>query len=436
MKSITMMLAYLIGLPALAQETQTDAITFVVELNDEQIEQLKQGISLQTLVPEKLRNKVAVVQVRYKPNAPAANAQSGTGQTPSNGFSQNRPSGSNQPSNNSFGLGDAKLNRPADGSRPFNRNLNRLDSNFNSSSLESLLPPNRNNPAANAGANFGPNSSPPKSGGAFPDFKNIGQNNGIPIRSGGNQPNSGQWNPPATRRNTNPNPNSTPGSQPATGPGSTGMYNQPANTSAVPGQPANNNFQNRPPSSTRPPAPQGNEYDTMYNRWNNNPLVNRNLNATPRANFQEGGMGPLAGGQTNPYASTGHVNDYGLYRRPSMVSSHYVPPVPNQMPVTNNRAGYRFAQNNAAGTEPNQNGRLPPSFIDSNLESPTPSDQPISDQPPISSIDQANRYNGVLWFMLFCSIGLNVYLAWISRGFYVRYRELADELRESFSSAI
>ena len=45
-----------------------------------------------------------------------------------------------------------------------------------------------------------------------------------------------------------------------------------------------------------------------------------------------------------------------------------------------------------------------------------------------------NRAQGFMYFMLLCSLGLNAYLAWISRGFYVRYHELADELRETFTT--
>ena len=42
--------------------------------------------------------------------------------------------------------------------------------------------------------------------------------------------------------------------------------------------------------------------------------------------------------------------------------------------------------------------------------------------------------NQVYMFMLLlCSLGLNVYLGWISRGFYVRYQELAGELRDTFT---
>ncbi len=47
-----------------------------------------------------------------------------------------------------------------------------------------------------------------------------------------------------------------------------------------------------------------------------------------------------------------------------------------------------------------------------------------------------NNMSGPLFFMLLCSLGLNVYLGWISRNFYVRYTELADELRETFSASL
>ena len=45
-----------------------------------------------------------------------------------------------------------------------------------------------------------------------------------------------------------------------------------------------------------------------------------------------------------------------------------------------------------------------------------------------------DRVDGFVLFLLLCSLGLNFYLAFISRGFYVRYHELADELRETFST--
>ena len=46
------------------------------------------------------------------------------------------------------------------------------------------------------------------------------------------------------------------------------------------------------------------------------------------------------------------------------------------------------------------------------------------------------RQNRLLWFIMLCSVGLNFYLAIIARGFYVRYEELADEIRETFTSSV
>lgn len=46
------------------------------------------------------------------------------------------------------------------------------------------------------------------------------------------------------------------------------------------------------------------------------------------------------------------------------------------------------------------------------------------------------KANTFLLFMLLCSIGLNIYLGLIARSFYMRYAELADELRETFTATM
>jgi hypothetical protein len=56
------------------------------------------------------------------------------------------------------------------------------------------------------------------------------------------------------------------------------------------------------------------------------------------------------------------------------------------------------------------------------------------DQQLLLENSKLRKQSGALWFIMFCSIGLNAYLSWIARGFYVRYEELADEIRESFTS--
>ncbi|MFK7768707.1 MAG: hypothetical protein AB8B55_15915 [Mariniblastus sp.] len=47
---------------------------------------------------------------------------------------------------------------------------------------------------------------------------------------------------------------------------------------------------------------------------------------------------------------------------------------------------------------------------------------------------QDNKTSRLIYFLLLVSLGLNAYLGLISRSFYVRYNELADELRETFTA--
>lgn len=60
----------------------------------------------------------------------------------------------------------------------------------------------------------------------------------------------------------------------------------------------------------------------------------------------------------------------------------------------------------------------------------------LNNQENFSKNEQDKRTQGFVYFMLLCSLGLNIYLGWISRGFYVRYHELADELRETFTATL
>ncbi|MEM9413254.1 MAG: hypothetical protein AAGA30_19245, partial [Planctomycetota bacterium] len=58
----------------------------------------------------------------------------------------------------------------------------------------------------------------------------------------------------------------------------------------------------------------------------------------------------------------------------------------------------------------------------------------VSDERLLAEAERAKRNHQVLWFIMLCSVGLNFYLALIARSFYVRYEELADELRDTFTS--
>ncbi|MCH2183249.1 MAG: hypothetical protein MK108_14715 [Mariniblastus sp.] len=78
-----------------------------------------------------------------------------------------------------------------------------------------------------------------------------------------------------------------------------------------------------------------------------------------------------------------------------------------------------------------QPNRLKPTALD-----PTSIDEQVSEAAQNNGENHTSRTNGFLWFMLLSALGLNVYLGWISRGFYVRYGELSDELKETFSSTV
>ena len=47
---------------------------------------------------------------------------------------------------------------------------------------------------------------------------------------------------------------------------------------------------------------------------------------------------------------------------------------------------------------------------------------------------RTDKYNGFFLFLFITSFALNLYLAWLAQTFYGRYGELADELRDTFTS--
>ena len=69
-------------------------------------------------------------------------------------------------------------------------------------------------------------------------------------------------------------------------------------------------------------------------------------------------------------------------------------------------------------------------------ETQTRTEKPKDAQTPngTSARNQSDQMNFLLLLMFLGSVGLNVFLGWISRGFYVRYNDLADELRQTFNA--
>ena len=75
-----------------------------------------------------------------------------------------------------------------------------------------------------------------------------------------------------------------------------------------------------------------------------------------------------------------------------------------------------------------------PSFAAS-LSAEIPGKAPLGQSNFGSGTQDQSRREAFLWFMLLFSIALNFYLAFLARSFYTRYQDLADELRETFTSS-
>ena len=136
----------------------------------------------------------------------------------------------------------------------------------------------------------------------------------------------------------------------------------------------------------------------------------------------------------NPNYDRSYQNEFG---------EHYYPPNNLTGPVIDRSQAPNNTRRNVGA--PDNNGfRSPSSNDDKDITSrvvSTSNRKGIKDYatsiPGSSSKSTSNRddrVNGFVLFLLLCSLGLNFYLAFISRGFYVRYHELADELRETFST--
>jgi hypothetical protein len=82
----------------------------------------------------------------------------------------------------------------------------------------------------------------------------------------------------------------------------------------------------------------------------------------------------------------------------------------------------------------------PPAYVNQATQSAIKTAEGLSettvDKELLADSQRIRRQNSALWFIMLCSVGLNFYLSWIARGFYMRYEELADELRETFSTTM
>ena len=94
----------------------------------------------------------------------------------------------------------------------------------------------------------------------------------------------------------------------------------------------------------------------------------------------------------------------------------------------------RLASSNTGGTTyDGLNGGAPPLDINGYPGQRARGSSAFRDQNSGGSSD--GRMLRLMWLLLLISLGANVYLAMLSRSFYTQYEELADELRETFSTS-
>lgn len=138
---------------------------------------------------------------------------------------------------------------------------------------------------------------------------------------------------------------------------------------------------------------------------------------------------------SNPFPANYPLNRTALEEPPSADSLYTGPPaVSRSLPPL--EPGFGSSGISSSVPMLHQAADKTPSFDSSQVLSKPPAEgsgkQPLA-AGDISATRQADRTQVYMFMLLLCSLGLNVYLAWISRGFYVRYHDLAAELRETFT---
>ena len=196
----------------------------------------------------------------------------------------------------------------------------------------------------------------------------------------------------------------------------------------------NGNYNNRDPRDRVAMNPNNQPLDRdqqQYQGLQNQPNDFRNTNGQPgyqNRQFANQNGNQYPNGQQRNFAP----QDSQQYNRPhgSLIAGQDVPRDRSQLQPASN-AAYRPTQNQIVQNQNNMQARIAAQQNDQETVGMNRGPNHETNNKPIA---QATKINQILWFFLLCSIGLNLYLGWISRGFYVRYRELADELRETFST--
>ncbi|MDG2014808.1 MAG: hypothetical protein P8J33_14975 [Pirellulaceae bacterium] len=418
---------------------QQETFTYHLELTESMLTDLRSGMELTSMIPAELRNRVTHVNLRMvSKNQPATAPQNqgndGLFFRNSNNTSQLSPTPqiSSGTPNQAVSLPSPQNNanlRPATPTNPTTANSNSL---FGVGAQS--LPPTPSNSLFGAGNTA---TNPPQSNSVL-----TAQNNEFNPNFGGNEqplgPPMPQTAPPSSNFNqpqlTLPPMNSN-GFQPAN--------TQPTNQNFAPAQPTHQNFQPRPPQGSEfdtranPKSLNGFAPQTANNRQNNSGWIPPATSEKPTfpGNQVAAEQAPQNLNWPNPYqnsqaTSPPQINQFAGYNQPRQTNIPgqdipQVTPLPPRLanqPV--NQQAFIPAQDFTTNvTGPPQTQEVQTAIVES------PGNAPMR-----APVAQLNQFNSFLYFLLLCSIGLNIYLGWISRGFYARYRDLADELRDTFST--
>ena len=480
------MLVAVCASPALAQSS-SDSVVYVVELDDAAIAALQRGESLTSVIPPALREKVTQIRIQFKAangdaavgdSANPATQPSPTNRTrfnPMNSGKVETQGRQSRPGTGSFipptdpGIGNSVMNRtsatsPAGVVPPQSNAAGTGSTGFSAGNNPRIEPPHllpNNSPRGNSlGHNRSQNNA----------RSNVPVGNGqVPVTSPTSVANSWHppmiWPPPAGPTSGAP-PVSTPVNSPLTNSIGDGRLSNPSfsttathtNTTPQGMQPiAPRSSQVRPPELSSGVATHD---DTSPNRFEPNgggaatqPVQFPTGQATPNAGMSNIPPGSTWNGQT--WVPPADQTAYGAAQQvphSTPVAGYNYPKTPSGAAPSDPRNGaIRVAGNSLTGAIPSSSF---PSGVTDSTAVLTSSQAPSSDgkQQPASAMQATdtstpvgavvaeagttNRFNTFLWFLLFCSVGLNIYLGWIARGFYARYHELGDELRESFTHAI
>ena len=442
---------------ALAQE-EPNRLDYTIVLTDEHIELLRQGQPLASLIKEEFRGKVTHVRLEYSPSPKQDSNTIQSWQRPESTETSIRMRQDTNPparatSNTSTGIPSTntanqdtgsllqpRRDVPGTGGTPgFRPNINATQTRENEPGFQPWnreeprntlpqTPVNSTNPDVNSRTFWPtqlPNQEPSNSGGAF-----------------ARPPASSQ---PIQSTNYNEQPRQT---QPLYGSNQAPQSNQTL---------VDNSQYMRPFSRTEPttlsPPPLNNQAFQVAPTQAANPYAQNqanqwNPNATATAPVQRQVSPPQSSFASAPSftptyqtpINAPHPNQiaYGQpatnLANPPVYQTGVQQPIPNYHYPTAPRG---IAPSSSYGLQPNEQ---PTHLAQNNLQDvPTLNvSAPVetSDGSEPMALAPGDKYFSFLWFMLLCSIGLNFYLGWISRGFYLRYRDLADELRETFASPV